>query len=104
MYELQVRHAGDWIADSLFEDLPHAKFEAKRLEEVPGGMTVRLIEECDEADLSAGPPKTFYVSGAFKRAAGRNSSGGRRKVFAGRHIVGALVTVAVSVAAVALAF
>lgn len=104
MYELQVRHAGDWIADSLFEDLPHAIFEAKRLEDAPGGMIVRLIEECDEVDVSAGRSKTFYVSREFKRAAGRNSSSRRRKVFAGRNIVGGLVTVAVGVAAVVLTF
>lgn len=106
MYEIQVRQAADWIPDSLFEDLRLAIFEAKRLESTLGDVAVRIVKECNEADPQEGVREAFYMSGKLERSARRKSSPRRRKMLAGRHIIGigGLVTVAATVAAAVLAF
>lgn len=106
MYEIQVRQAGDWVPDSLFEDLRLAIFEAKRLEDTPEDVIVRIVMEGNEADLRDGVRGAFYITGEIDPSAGRKPSVRRRKAVAGKYIVGigGLVTVAASVAVAVLAF
>ena len=106
MYEIQVRQASDWVPDSLFEDLQLAIFEAERLVGTLEEVIVRVVRECNEADLPDAVREVFYLSGKIEHASGRKSSIRRRKALAGRHIVGigGLVTVAASVAVAVLVF
>lgn len=106
MYEIQVRQAGDWVPDSLFEDLRLAIFEAKRLEGTLEDVIVRIVMEGNEADLRDGVRGAFYITGEIDPSAGRKPPIRWRKPIAGRRIVGigGLVTVVAGVAVAILVF
>ena len=106
MYEIQARQASDWVADSLFEDLRLAIFEAKRVEGLLGDVSVRVVRDSEATDRPERDREEFYASGKIERSEGRKTSIRLRKGFAGRHIVGigGLVTVVASVSVVVLVF
>ncbi len=99
LYEVQIREGGERVADSLYDDLELATFEAER-RSVEDGVRLRIVLD-REAGRESSAPEIFYttdsdpaVSEAAGKAPPRESGGGWTRVRR-RHIaVGALALAA----------